>query len=468
MAMTKQDGTPLSIEEGDSLRAQIAYEILRELAHTWGAVTTYGGLAAEIEGRSGITDTQRRQWWISRVLDAAAVLAVEHGEPPLTALCVGATGSVGDGYLAAVKMATASRATDPEVAAAEDRLLCYRFFADLGSAPVRQRPTLPPTLQSARRPSSWLDDLVSVGHLTVGDEVPFPKHVDVARLFGRTYKGHQRATIPLDASTVIWFPKMYPNADWTNVLEDQGTVIRMTPQPGGSYSMGDKDPSSRQRVVTFGHVRDWGSPFYKFMGVFEVDQEASTDEEWVHRRLSDTVYFDGNGQYAFDTAVGSGRQDDQLAETSPADPGLVDDYTAEIEAAKYEVADHMTMSKVRGSAQRAFANRVKSNYGGACAVTGITSREFLVASHIVPWSDDPKIRLDPTNGICLSTFVDRAFDARYIWIDDALMVRVRWDRVVDDPILRVELRKLDGVALTPPSRESPDPAKLRRRLDLGY
>lgn len=110
--------------------------------------------------------------------------------------------------------------------------------------------------------------------------------------------------------------------------------------------------------------------------------------------------------------------DDSAAEVSGADAGETASFDAQIAAGDFSVEDQYRTSKTRGSAQAAFARAVKGNYGYRCAVTGITTPEFLVASHIVPWADDPSIRLDPRNGICLSTLVDRAFDTGYLTIDE--------------------------------------------------
>lgn len=60
--------------------------------------------------------------------------------------------------------------------------------------------------------------------------------------------------------------------------------------------------------------------------------------------------------------------------------------------------------------QHVFRRIVMSNYSGKCAVSGIDLTELLVASHIVPWSENKKERLNPENGICLSALYDRAFD----------------------------------------------------------
>ena len=51
-----------------------------------------------------------------------------------------------------------------------------------------------------------------------------------------------------------------------------------------------------------------------------------------------------------------------------------------------------------------------ANYEGKCALTGIDLSELLVASHIIPWADNEQERLNPENGICLSSLYDKAFD----------------------------------------------------------
>src|SRR5690606_13406596 len=141
------------------------------------------------------------------------------------------------------------------------------------------------------------------------------QHIDVARLFGINYKGHQQATIRLADDAVLWFPKMYENADWRNSLEDGGTTIRMKAEPNGLYRVETKSPDARREVVTFGHVTEFGEKFYKFLGVFERDAVASTDEEWVYGLVSDTVYFDGWGAMETHSVVRRGTLDDQAAES---------------------------------------------------------------------------------------------------------------------------------------------------------
>jgi putative restriction endonuclease len=67
--------------------------------------------------------------------------------------------------------------------------------------------------------------------------------------------------------------------------------------------------------------------------------------------------------------------------------------------------------------QRFFRQAVMNAYGGRCAVTGLSIRELLIASHIIPWSEVEQHRLDPQNGIALNVLHDRAFDEGLITFD---------------------------------------------------
>lgn len=70
-----------------------------------------------------------------------------------------------------------------------------------------------------------------------------------------------------------------------------------------------------------------------------------------------------------------------------------------------------------------FRKRVLSAYEFRCCVTGLGTTELLVASHIVPWAEDPANRLNPKNGLCLNALHDRAFDRHLMWIDQDYTVR---------------------------------------------
>lgn len=70
-----------------------------------------------------------------------------------------------------------------------------------------------------------------------------------------------------------------------------------------------------------------------------------------------------------------------------------------------------------------FRDAVLSSYEATCCITGLAIPECLVASHIVPWSEDERFRTDPTNGLCLSATFDRLFDAGLVSLTCDLTVR---------------------------------------------
>jgi len=273
----------------------------------------------------------------------------------------------------------------------------------------------------------------------------------------------------LDEFTEIWFPKMYPNGDWDNSLSADGDMITMRHIPGGKYGAVMESARLRDYAITFGHVKPQsGSRYYEFLGVFEGEPSLSENTRWVHRRAAETIHFDGSGDFTFESTIVRPSHDDQAAEAADVDIKEVATLQKRFNSGVYFVEDQAGTTRVRGSAQRVFAKAVKENYGWECAVTGISTRAFLVASHIVPWSADKDIRIDPSNGICLSTFVDRAFDTGFLEIRPNGRTFVRWDKVKGDLILKTQLSKIDDIEIAKPAANPPDPAKLAMRIQLEY
>jgi putative restriction endonuclease len=73
--------------------------------------------------------------------------------------------------------------------------------------------------------------------------------------------------------------------------------------------------------------------------------------------------------------------------------------------------------------QSFFRDQILSAYNFRCCVTGLTVQPLLTASHIVPWAEDEKNRLNPRNGLCLNALHDRAFDRHLMWIEDGHVIR---------------------------------------------
>jgi predicted restriction endonuclease len=72
--------------------------------------------------------------------------------------------------------------------------------------------------------------------------------------------------------------------------------------------------------------------------------------------------------------------------------------------------------------QQFFRQAVLTAYDVRCCISGINVPRLLVASHIKPWGRFPAERLNPRNGLCLSSLHDAAFDAGLITLDGKLSV----------------------------------------------
>ena len=70
--------------------------------------------------------------------------------------------------------------------------------------------------------------------------------------------------------------------------------------------------------------------------------------------------------------------------------------------------------------QDIFRDRLLTYWQGRCPLTGITDRDLLRASHIIPWKDcpDDAERLNIHNGLLLSALWDAAFDRGLVTFDD--------------------------------------------------
>jgi len=157
---------------------------------------------------------------------------------------------------------------------------------------------------------------------------------------------------------------------------------------------------------------------------------------------------------------------DALAENMEAIAAEIVDFERQLDDGSYAVSDATTTAKTRGSAQRVFSKKVKENYDWRCAVTGINSSEFLIAAHIVPWSVDENIRLDPANGICLSVLIDRAFEHGHLVVEDDLTIVVDWEKIGSDTALADQLSTYHGSKLAEPKTQRPKAEYLQRRRAL--
>ena len=79
--------------------------------------------------------------------------------------------------------------------------------------------------------------------------------------------------------------------------------------------------------------------------------------------------------------------------------------------------DKMVLTKQRVN-QSFFRKMILAAYNNSCCITNLPIPELLRASHILPWSEYKDKRLEPTNGLCLSSTYDCAFDRNLISFDE--------------------------------------------------
>lgn len=110
--------------------------------------------------------------------------------------------------------------------------------------------------------------------------------------------------------------------------------------------------------------------------------------------------------------------------------------------------------------QSFFRSTILSSYNLKCCITGLSIPDFLVSSHIVPWSKDEKNRLNPRNGLCLNSIHDKAFDKGYITVTPDYRIKVstyfddlKYENAVSDFFKRYENQSITLPDKFLPSKE---------------
>jgi putative restriction endonuclease len=113
--------------------------------------------------------------------------------------------------------------------------------------------------------------------------------------------------------------------------------------------------------------------------------------------------------------------------------------------------------------QSIFREVVLTNFDNKCCITGIGMLDLLVASHIVPWSENKKNRLSAKNGLALNGLHDRAFDKHLITVTDDLKIKVspKFYRHSDIISIKQNFLDYDGKSLIEPKKFYPDIESLK-------
>ena len=121
--------------------------------------------------------------------------------------------------------------------------------------------------------------------------------------------------------------------------------------------------------------------------------------------------------------------------------------------------------------QYVFRKAILSSYDSTCCVSGLKDERLLIASHIVPWAEDKKNRLNPENGLCLSALHDRAYDQGLLTVLPDLTIRIATELKTKraDSFLSEMLLRYGDQKITLPGRFRPDPAFLESHARrFGY
>lgn len=138
-------------------------------------------------------------------------------------------------------------------------------------------------------------------------------------------------------------------------------------------------------------------------------------------------------------------------------------YAADLEnlpAVQGKEKERLVMVRVN---QSQFRRIVLSNFNNQCCITGIGITELLVASHIVPWSQNEGNRLSPQNGLSLNALHDKAFDRHLITITEDLTIKIsgKFYKHKDVPAIQQNFIDFDGKPLLPPKKFYPEAAFIK-------
>lgn len=120
--------------------------------------------------------------------------------------------------------------------------------------------------------------------------------------------------------------------------------------------------------------------------------------------------------------------------------------------------------------QHFFRDMVLINYGGKCALTGIDINQLLVASHIIPWASNETERMNPENGICLSSLYDKAFDKGLISFtnDGKVIFSDKLKENVGKHYYNYYFSQIEGQYLSKPNKYNPNPLFLEWHRDVVF
>jgi hypothetical protein len=122
------------------------------------------------------------------------------------------------------------------------------------------------------------------------------------------------------------------------------------------------------------------------------------------------------------------------------------------------------------TSQRVGQNAVRrytlEQYESKCALCDIAEPGLLVASHIVPWSEDPENRGNPRNVICMCVLHDRLFENGLLKIggDYKVTFSKKFQMSCKNSVTMELIKQNTNQSLRLPTNDQPDPELLDKRV----
>lgn len=202
--------------------------------------------------------------------------------------------------------------------------------------------------------------------------------------------------------------------------------------PMGSISGINADPNEQEALALLVAERLSGSTYYT--------QTPETPDVGVETGNGEAV---GNGE-----AAGSGEGASNSEETSTGDNSSGGGGPVETGTSVTEVLSRVGQGK--------FSDQVRGNYDHTCCFPGceVTDDRYLVGAHIARWADNPDLRGDVSNGLCLCLHHDKAFEVGHFTVDEDLKVWTTEAQVENSQWAREHVLPRDGEPIdegdTPP------------------
>lgn len=121
--------------------------------------------------------------------------------------------------------------------------------------------------------------------------------------------------------------------------------------------------------------------------------------------------------------------------------------------------------------QSFFRQAVLTSYMNSCCITGLSSPELLIASHIKPWKEcDDSEKTNPQNGLSLNALHDKAFDRGFITVTPNFDIKIssKITDVCDGKTVNKFFRQYENCKITLPEKFLPSKEFLQYHNDCIF